>query len=356
MAGACAQDVPPPTTSSPAASTSSREPSSTSPSLGPSASEVTTSVDWRRISAAGAGPAARSGHTWTVDPDLALAWLVGGRGTSGVLADAWEYDLGADTWRRLEAAGPQPPARTDHVAGWIDGLGLVVVGGTGADGRPLDDVWRLDPETGRWEAVDVDGARPPARRGACASVDGAGGLWLSHGSEAPRRGFADTWRLDPAARAWTRLPDDLAGPSERHEPACWWTPGERLVLAGGRTGGEVPLDDVWSLSGSGSGGAATWAEIASGVAVVARSDAAAARRGDQLVLVGGLGPEGDPLADVAVLDATSLEARSLGSSTLGPTPRAGATLIEDPAAERLLLFGGETAEGPSDGLWEAALP
>jgi hypothetical protein len=336
--------------------------SSARPSPGSSASAGVATVDWRRITATGASPAARSGHTWTVDPDLALAWLVGGRGTSGVLGDTWEYDLGADAWRRLEPAGPAPPARADHVAGWIDGLGLLIVGGTGADGRLLDDAWRLDPETGRWVALDVVGERPVARRGACGVVDASGGLWLSHGSEASgRTGLADTWRLDPAAGSWIHLPDVPAGPPARSDPACWWAPGDRLVIAGGRIADGTALGDVWSLSVPGTADGATWDEIATGVAIVARSDVAAARRGDRLVLVGGLGSAGVPVAEVAALDATTLEAttldaRSLGTATAGPTPRAGATLVEDPAAERLLLFGGETADGPSDELWEATLP
>jgi hypothetical protein len=70
-----------------------------------------------------------------------------------------------------------------------------------------------------------------------------------------------------------------------------------------------------------------------------------------------MAPTGEPLADVVTVDALTLELVVFAAATgEGPTPRAGATLVDDPGNERMLLFGGRDATGLQPDVWSLDLP
>jgi len=310
-------------------------------------------AEWTKVTPSGAGPSAREGQTWTVDPSSAVAYLFGGRGSAD-LNDLWVYDLTADSWTRLAPKGVVPGARTDHVAAWIDGLGLVVAGGRSGT-KVLDDLWAYDPNANAWRTLTTSGSRPPARSGSCATVSPDGRLWISGGRAANGTYLGDTWSYDPGPSKWAKQPITGAGPAGRDGAACWWTSDGALALYGGRSATAPALADLWTLDGAASGGG--WSEHdAAGLPPRAR---AAAGGSQAIVAVGGLGTDDQPRADVTIFDPRSLAATTHGTSGAAgssPEARSGASLVDDPESERELVFGGRGSSGPSSEVWALTLP
>ena len=347
LAAGCVPTVSPSPSAAPVDVTSSPSASRAPTSSGP---EPPMTAAWARLEVDPAPPA-REDHTWTVDPSTATAYLFGGRSRSTVFADLWAFDLGADGWRQLTPLGDGPGARFGHEAAWIDGLGLVAFAGQREATTFFGDLWAYDPSTNRWTELPAHGAAPEPRYGACAAVGPDGRLWISHGFTNDGR-FDDTWAYNPATEEWSDVTPDGVGPVERCLHGCWWTSDGRLVLFGGQTTGTAALGDLWLLTSAGTP-ATAWERV-EGDLPEARSLYAFAPRTSRMVLVGGQGPDGY-LADVVTVDLATLAVDRPQQPPPVPDGRAGATLIEDPAAERLLLFGGRTGGSTLSDLWELDL-
>ena len=305
---------------------------------------------WTRLTPVGPPPPARFGHSWTVDPSAGLAYLFGGRAEAAPFDDLWVYDQGSDSWSAIATLGPRPGARSGHVAGWIDGLGLIIIGGRDADGTALADAWRFDPDTSTWTELSVGTASPAARSGGCTAIDPSGGLWLSHGlGEGP---LADTWRFDATTSRWIEAPPTGETPTARSGAICWWTAGDGLALLGG-SGSAGSTADAWILDDPATL-SAEWTRAPIDASVAGRTDAAVVRHGDAIIVMGGIDAAGSARNDVVRIDLATLALEPFWTPSTGPTPRSGATLADDPAAERVLLFGGTTSgiTGASDELWQ----
>lgn len=91
---------------------------------------------WRQ--ARGAGPSAR--NLYALIGVGNQAYLFGGFGADGALADTWNFDGAA--WRKLTPDGEAPPARGGVEGALVGGTAMLVFGGaTGSD--ELDDLWEL---------------------------------------------------------------------------------------------------------------------------------------------------------------------------------------------------------------------
>jgi galactose oxidase-like protein len=343
---------------SPSPSSTSSGSATASPAATASSSPIPTDTPvgiahWARVTAGTPGPSARSGHTWTVDPSSAVAYLFGGRGGSGDLADLWAYDLTSDRWTQLKPTGTPPSARSEHGAVWVDGLGLVIFGGRTASGV-LDDFWAYDPEANAWRTLEVGSVHPSARAAACLTLRTDGRLWLYGGDRGSGPGDADLWIYDPGPSSWTRRAPK-GGPGTRTGAACWWSSDDRLIVHGGAGDpGSAPVGDLWALDPAASSDG-TWKQVDT-TGLPARQRAAVAFTSHGGVVLGGAGKGDALLADVVVFAPESLSANVLGAAPDGPVARSGAALADDPEAERTLLFGGHSASGPLDDLWSLDLP
>ena len=261
---------------------------------------------WSEVEPAGPAPSARSGHTWTVDPSSAVAYLFGGAGVAAdgtaalVVDDLWAYDLTADAWQALQPTDATPEARRDHAAAWIDGLGLVVAGGRGADGV-LDDLWAYDPNANDWRMLDIVGTGPSARADACVAMRADGRLWLHGGSGDDGAPLRDTWVYDPGPSSWTPVAAPGDGPPPRAGVACFWSSDDQFVVVGGSGVGDAVLGDAWALDPA----AATWTSVAIPTGLPAGAIAAHASTGDGLVVVGS-GSDGAGRTDLVRFDVTTL--------------------------------------------------
>jgi N-acetylneuraminic acid mutarotase len=304
-------------------------------------------MTWRELDVD--GPSRREDHTWTVDPSTRTAYLFGGRDGGKVRRDLWAFDLATDTWRELDPSGRGPAARFGHEAVWVDGVGVVVWAGQAGPTEFFDDLWAYDPTTNAWDRLPNDGAQPVARYGSCSAVGHDGRLWISHGFTEDGVRFADTRAYDFATGQWSDETPDGDQPVVRCLHACWLTADGDLALYAGQTTGVRALGDFWQL------GDGQWARV-EGDLPPERNLPAVARHGDDAVVFGGLGLDGDYLRDVYRVDGTTLAFERLRPEGSRPRARAGAALIDDAAGGRLLLFGGRNASRTLDDLWQLTLP
>ena len=336
--------VPAPSVSPSAASTAS--PPSVVPSASPESSAAPVISSWRKLEAD--GPSAREDHTWTLDPATRTAYLFGGRDGSTVRGDLWAFDLATDQWRKLDPGGSDPAARFGHEAVWVDGVGVVVWAGQAGPTEFFDDLWAYDPAANAWGRLPNDGDRPVARYGSCSAVGQDGRLWISHGFTEDGVRFSDTRAYDFAAGRWSDETTEGDQPVVRCLHACWLTADGDLALYAGQTTGVRALGDLWQLADG------QWARV-EGTLPPERNLPAVARHGEDAVVFGGLALDGDYLRDVYRVDGTTLAFERLRPEGSRPQARAGAALIDDPGAARLLLFGGTGSGDAFADTWELTL-
>jgi hypothetical protein len=327
-----------------------------SPKLGatPSVEPPASSAIWTPLSPSGPGPSAREDHTWTVDSAGGTAYLFGGRNGSRAHEDLWTFDLATDTWRDLAPDGPGPQARFGHEAVWVDGRGRVVFAGQASATEFFNDLWLFDPTANRWTQLPSGGATPVPRYGSCSAIGPDGRLWISHGFTEDGTRFADTRAYDFEAGTWSDVTPSGQLPVERCLHGCWFADDGRFVLYAGQTTGVEALADLWALSAPGSASAA-WAQL-DGSLPEDRNLYAFARHGGDVLVVGGRGRGSVFRADAWRFDGASLAASAVAVDGAAPPGRAGATLIDDPARGRMLLFGGKAAAGALADLWALSLP
>lgn len=338
-----------PASTAPVATPPPTEGASPEPEPEPSAPEASlTPTAWRELAAGGEVPGPREDHTWTLDPAGDSAYLFGGRNRGDASDELWRYDLAAGTWTRLAAAGA-PPARFGHVAVWAEGVGLVIWSGQ-VGSTFFSDIWAYDPAADAWRELAATGDVPPARYGSCGGIGPDGRLWISHGFTADQGRFSDTRAYDFSSDSWADVTVDGRRPVERCLHDCLWTADGRLLVYAGQTTGVPAIGDLWALDPQ----AATWTR-ADGPEPPARQLYALASVGDSAFVFGGGSEDQQMLNDLWRLDLAELTWSQPQLSGSGPSARAGATLLADPARSRLLLFGGTTGDAELNDLWELSL-
>jgi Galactose oxidase, central domain len=320
---------------------------SAAPAASPEPSAPPVAIAWRKLDVGGA-PRAREDHTWTLDPATRTAYLFGGRDGDKVRGDLWAFDLATNAWRELDPDGSGPKPRFGHEAVWVDGVGVVVWAGQAGPTAFFDDLWAYDPAANAWARLPNEGARPVARYGSCSAIGQDGRLWISHGFTEDGVRFSDTRAYDFASGNWSDETPDGDQPVVRCLHSCWLTADGDLALYAGQTTGVRALGDLWRLSDG------SWTRLDEDLPPE-RNLPAVARHGDDTVVFGGLGLDGDYLRDVYRVDGTTLAFEQLRPEGSRPPARAGAALIDDAGGSRMLLFGGTGGGNAFADTWELAL-
>ncbi len=258
----------------------------------------TVSSGWESIVPANDGPSPRFDHLTIYDPMASRLVVFGGRGEA-IFADTWIYDIAENRWS--EVPGAAPPDRFGMAAA-LDAARnrILLFGGQGSGDLFFDDVWAFDLGDLTWAMVPTSGGPPPARYGTSAIADDSRDrLIISHGFTFSGR-FDDTWALDLETLEWQEITPVGSRPVKRclHE-AIYDAAGDRMLLFGGCASGfgPCPLGDLWSFDLVGH----EWTEI------------------------------------------TPAE---------GPAPASNPSLVFDAERRAAILFGGNSADGPSAQFWE----
>ncbi len=155
-------------------------------------------------------------------------------------------------WRALEIEGEIPPAR-EHPHTWFDPEDptlMYMFGGFAYEPQsftPTDDLWRLDLETLRWEAIPQEGEIP--RFGGGRHAIGADGELLLFGGDVPRERVASTsiyaLSVSDGGGVWReRAPSNF---NRSLGAVVYDAPRDRFVSVCGLADGEMDCEPtVWS--------------------------------------------------------------------------------------------------------------
>jgi len=155
------------------------------------------------------GPfAARSGAQLAATDDGLI--LAGGRlypqphnlFISFPMADVWFSPRGLH-WQQLTASAPWG-RRYGHQLKYVEGHGLLLMGGTNDHGEVMNDVW-FSSNGSDWHRVTADAAWPP-RSHFCtvAPLDGTGNMWLMGGEDVTTGTvYGDVWLSTDGGSQWS---------------------------------------------------------------------------------------------------------------------------------------------------------
>jgi N-acetylneuraminic acid mutarotase len=249
-----------------------------------------TTNHWIATSLAGA-PSARSHQSAVWTGSEMIVW--GGFDCCALLGTGGRYNPSTHLWTSVLADGTAPVARYFHTAVWT-GNEMIVWGGFNNVLPPyvLNSGSRYDPGTDTWTPTEDGAAGPDARYQHTAVWTGTemiawGGLGLPLGSTPLQ---VAGWAYSPAADTWMRTRDDATVPEGRSGHVATWNGGEMIIWGGTRDGSTAGTLD----SGSRYNPAADeWiATSVSTTTPLRRFDAASAWTGSEVLVWGGIGPDG----------------------------------------------------------------
>jgi N-acetylneuraminic acid mutarotase len=254
----------------------------------------------------------------------------------------WSRGPAASPAGRHPGAGGEPVPRWTHSAAVVDGR-IYVVGGAGADNKPLASMEAYDPDTGAWE---VRASMPTAR--ALLGVGALGKtLYAIGGSTMGLDGLSVVEAYDTATDTWTRKADLPTG----RNALCAVAVGGRLYAIGGMAF-ERPKDG-WESVDPTSGGREfatveaydpatdTWTARAS--MPTARAGVAAGALGGKIYVFGGASRRGDEDVVSSALEVYDTATNRWAPGPPMPTARCfPATGVID---GWIFVAGGTTASG-----------
>lgn len=265
-------------------------------------------------------PARTFGHlAW--DPVSRRVLLFGGLGDAGYANDTWTWDGAAWTAR----PGTSPPARAEAGLVWDAKRARALLHGGRNAGGALGDTWTWDGAA--WSSV----GSLPARWGSAVAWDPEGERVVLQGGRDAGFLYSDTFTWDGSA--WTDVTVRVEPPARFLASSAYDRTRQEILVYGGQ--GATPstvLDDTWTFDG-------TWRNRGSGV-VPARTRAVFvhdAKRGETVVFGGHTGFLGAARSDTWIWNGTSWR-----RGPDAPVALHDAAATYDAARERIVVFGGTT--------------
>jgi hypothetical protein len=280
----------------------------------------------------------RQSHATAFDAKRGRTVLFGGFNpdAEAALGDTWEWD-GAWT---LRATAGSPGAVSKPAMTYDGARGRVVMlrtGGTSAS------TWEYDGA--RWAEVKTTKAAPNVADAAIA-YDAARKVVVVAGGTAVDGSITTTsaaYTFDGAEwRTAKALPEANTGANALFDPRA-----NVVRIVGGTIRGQDYTDAVLDSNG------VDWVPLAAQGSLPPRAATAIAydtKRG-VTVLFGGSGVASSTLADTWELDAPAKKWTAAGPP-VSPAPRNGAHAVFDPLRARTVLYGGRTAVGTLNDMWE----
>jgi hypothetical protein len=283
----------------------------------------TTSENWSKLTPS-TMPDARYHHSCFVDPGGGdKVYIRGGRAVADdtVLEDIWEYDISANTWTELAAAGISDAARYGHMeknSGYL-------YGGFNAAGTKLSDAYDYTPPT----TYTSKGSYRPAGR--IAEIGTAGYYHPQDGTFADDRSGA-SWATYVCGGATVELVDFAA--TEGITTAYPW-----FIIGGEKLSNGQETDQHYIVEVDDPATPTFKRTIKAKPPVVGR-DWDACRDGSDVYLFGGQSA-GAVIATTYKYDYTGNSWSTLSPGT-SPEARRGHKMVRSPSDTNIYLFGGTT--------------
>lgn len=223
---------------------------------------------WTELKPLGTPPIPRMYASMTYDPVGRRLIMFGGldRKTGTCLSDTWAYDPAANSWTKLDPRGPTPPARAWNALVRDPGSGRLLMFGGMAGGEvadlvaadQLDDTWAFDPDANTWTRLEPAGPVPDARYAYTMVHDPSSKRMILFGGITGTTRFNDTWAYDPATNVWKELTPASAIPRPRGAQSMAYDPATRRVIVfGGAVSLTTLFNDTWAYDLAGN----TWTDL-----------------------------------------------------------------------------------------------
>ncbi len=323
---------------------------------------------WINLKPPGPVPSARFGQALVYVADSRKLVMFGGAADEGSpLNDTWAYDRVKNTWTDLKPSGDLPPARQSMASAYDPGANKVVIfGGMGADGSPLNDTWTYDMSGNTWTKLGP--SSPPSVRFEAKMVyDPATGRLITFGGRYLRtsasgyfqQDFHDLWAFDLGTDTWISLSSSGTPPSgwSASESMVYDQPsGTLLVLAGVQhamrpSAPYVPPEKqpkdwtTWTYNLR----ANTWTENPRALVSPPISEHYALAFDTSLnkvVVFGGINTQDAALPYTWIYDpAANTWTMALAGAPHGPEGRVDHAMVYDPSTKTVIMFGGRSADG-----------
>lgn len=204
---------------------------------------------WTHLTPSGAPPSPRTLHSAIYDPVRDRLIVFGGYQDSGYLNDVWALTLsGTPTWSQLTVAGTAPSPRRECSAIYDPVRDRMILFG-GTNGSPKNEVWALSlGGTPTWSLLTPGGSAPVARSGQSAVYDPLRDvMWMFAGRDGGGNILNDLWTLSLSGTP-TWVPQATSGttPGVRvYHSAVLDAANDRMVVFSGYDG-NLP-NDTWFL-------------------------------------------------------------------------------------------------------------
>jgi N-acetylneuraminic acid mutarotase len=163
---------------------------------------------------------------WTGHEMIIWGGFGGTNAQAQFFGDGARYNPATKSWSLLPTTGAPSP-RWGHSMVWT-GHDLLIWGGEGGTGTPLNDGARFDPTTNRWSPLPTVGAPTGRTYQATAWTGKEMIVW---GGQGPGVFYRDGARFNPTTGVWTSLPS-AGTPSAREYATGFWN-GSQFVVWGG---------------------------------------------------------------------------------------------------------------------------
>jgi F-box protein 42 len=172
--------------------------------------------------------------------------------------DLWTFNLERRCWIRPLISGSHPPPKACASLVRYKRKLILFGGWTHSAPYPLDHLWKLfnqmhefDLEHNRWVCVTPTGECPPMA-GHCATVIADrmlvfGGLCGSVGTYNNYEAINDLWLFDFKTYEWSKKRTYGDSPPPRYGHSQLLLDDRHLLVMGGCSGPNVPLNDIWML-------------------------------------------------------------------------------------------------------------
>ena len=285
-------------------------------------------------------PPVRIAFSYVLDPLRNRLIIFGGAAAPGVVLqnDTWALSLSEPpTWAELAPSGGPPPGRSLSSAIY-DPIRdrMIIFGGSSTSGSHYsNDVWALDLSgTPQWTQVFPTGGPIPIRGLHSAIYDPVSDRMLVYGGFDGFTSLDDLWSLSLSGTpAWTLLTPAGAGPGARDYHRAIYDPTlNSMVLFGGHLYSPVPptatyFNDTWSLSLSGT---LAWSKVSP------PDPLPSARLGMSMVYDSTLA-----LGDAWALSLSGSPAWAQAAPTgTVPPARVAHAAVYDPSSDQMVIYGG----------------
>ncbi len=295
-------------------------------------------------------PMAVSGPALTYDSRADRVILYGGRGPSD---QTWSYDFDSNAWVNLRST-EAPPARSQHALAYdVQSDRVILYGGDlgtrAGEGRA--DTWAFDSNTNTWTNM-TPSLSPPPRAAHALAYDSDSDRVILFGGRTPPFNFPqnDTWAYDTNTNTWTDMNPVVRPPARCCHAMAYDAESDRVILFGGITEG-LMRRDTWSYDFD----ANTWTEMSPDPRPGERRYHAMTydSQADRVFVFGGTATAGGQVFwtnETWAYDRNRNQWTNVTPAT-SPSIRTLSALAYDAESNRVILFGGDTPNRPSDETW-----